>query len=345
MGRAASLRRTRLTIFFAVAGLVSALAAASQRQPETSGRSPRAAQKTKTSRKAGPPRPACGDLVAFQVLLAREGFSPGEIDLHPGQNLARTLSAFQAARNIPATARPDCDTWTALGGDTSGPATVTYTITDDDLNGPFTEAIPRQIETQAALPALGYRSALEELAERFHESPTLLRHMNPGVDIAAGSQIVVPAVVPFDPDAKPLKAPAAMSLAIEVSRSESALRALREDGSTAFFAPVTTGSVHDPLPLGEWQVTSVSWHPVFHYNPLLFWDAKTTDGRATIKPGPNNPVGVVWIGLNKEHYGLHGTPDPARIGHTESHGCVRLTNWDAAAVASLVTKGTLVVFK
>src|SRR5438445_525328 len=150
----------------------------------------------------------------------------------------------------------------------------------------------------------------------------------------------------FDPDAKPA-APAADAgdVAIQVSREESALRVTRADGSPLFFAPVTTGSQHDPLPPGNWTVVGVQWHPPFHYNPNLFWDAKPQDTKATIKPGPNNPVGVVWISLNLEHYGIHGTPEPGHVGHTESHGCVRLTNWDAARVASLVKRGTPVVFK
>jgi lipoprotein-anchoring transpeptidase ErfK/SrfK len=112
-----------------------------------------------------------------------------------------------------------------------------------------------------------------------------------------------------------------------------------------FFAPVSSGSIHDPLPPGHWTIAGVGWHPVFHYNPDLFWDAKPKDEKATIKPGPNNPVGVVWIALNLEHYGIHGTPEPSHIGHTESHGCVRLTNWDAARVAALVKPGTPVVFQ
>ena len=120
---------------------------------------------------------------------------------------------------------------------------------------------------------------------------------------------------------------------------ESALRVTRADGTLVFFAPVTSGSEHDPLPPGDWKVTSVGWHPVFHYNPDLFWDAKPRETKATIKPGPNNPVGVVWIESSLEHYGLHGTPEPSNIGHTESHGCVRLTNWDAARLAALVQAG------
>jgi lipoprotein-anchoring transpeptidase ErfK/SrfK len=155
----------------------------------------------------------------------------------------------------------------------------------------------------------------------------------------------VPGVTPFDPNAKPAAPADAGDVAVQVSREESALRVTRADGSPVFFAPVTTGSQHDPLPPGNWTVVGVQWHPPFHYNPNLFWDAKPQDTKATIKPGPNNPVGVVWISLNLEHYGIHGTPEPGHVGHTESHGCVRLTNWDAARVASLVKRGTPVVFK
>jgi lipoprotein-anchoring transpeptidase ErfK/SrfK len=109
--------------------------------------------------------------------------------------------------------------------------------------------------------------------------------------------------------------------------------------------PVTSGSQHDPLPIGNWRVTVISLHPVFHYNPDLFWNAPEADEKAKIQPGPNNPVGVVWIGISKEHYGIHGTPEPSLVGHAESHGCVRLTNWDAAELAKIVTVGTPVVFK
>jgi lipoprotein-anchoring transpeptidase ErfK/SrfK len=309
------------------------------------GRSGRRTPKRPASKSAHAATLKCGDLTGFQVRLARAGFSPGEIDGQTGPNLSHTLAAYQAAKNISVTSNPDCSTWQALLADSPQPTTVAYTISDADMKGPFTKRIPIEISRQAALPALDYRSPVEALAEKFHVSPTLLLRMNRRVAIAAGSVITVPAVAPFDPNARPLPQPDASPLVLQVSRDDSALRALREDGSIAFFAPVTTGSVHDPLPIGEWHVTSVDWHPVFHYNPNLFWDAKETDGRAAIKPGPNNPVGVVWIGLDKEHYGLHGTPEPGRIGHSESHGCVRLTNWDAARVASLVGKGSVVVFK
>jgi lipoprotein-anchoring transpeptidase ErfK/SrfK len=299
----------------------------------------------RAAKKAVPPPLQCGDYVGFQVLLDRQGFSTGEIDGRPGTNLSRALAAMQSARHITATSQPDCETWHALGGDHAEAPVTTYTITSDDLKGPFEKTIPRELPKQAALPALGYRSPLEMIAERFHASPALLQKMNPGMTVAEGREIRVPAVAPFDPDAKPAKDSAQGDVTIQVSRDESALRATRGDGSLIFWAPVTTGSEHDPLPPGDWKVDGVQWHPVFHYNPKLFWDAKPSDVRADIKAGPNNPVGVVWIDLSKEHYGLHGTPEPGNIGHTESHGCVRLTNWDAARVAALVKPGTPVLFR
>ena len=155
----------------------------------------------------------------------------------------------------------------------------------------------------------------------------------------------MPAVTPFNPDIRPTPDAAAANVTILVSRDDSALRVKGADGTILFFAPVTTGSQHDPLPSGDYKVLGQSWRPTFHYNPDLFWDAKVSDEKATIKPGPNNPVGIVWIALNLEHYGLHGTPEPGRIGHAESHGCVRLTNWDAARVAAFVKPGTPVLFR
>lgn len=301
-------------------------------------------------RQRAAPRPdawtlECGDILAFQVLLDRQGFSSGQIDGKVGPNATRALAAFQQSRGLSATGQPDCETWRALGGDRTGPATASYTVTEDDVRGPFIQKLPRDLMEQAKLPALGYTSVLEMLAERFHVAPALLQAMNRGATLAAGDQIHVPAVQPFDPNAKVAFDPVASDAKVQVSRDESAVRVTRADGALIFFAPVSSGSVRDPLPPGDWKVTSVSWHPPFHYNPDLFWDAKATHSRATIKPGPNNPVGVVWIDLTLEHYGLHGTPEPANIGHTQSHGCVRLTNWDAARLAALVKPGTSVLFR
>jgi lipoprotein-anchoring transpeptidase ErfK/SrfK len=132
---------------------------------------------------------------------------------------------------------------------------------------------------------------------------------------------------------------------VVVSRGESGLTVFDAQNRPIFFAPVTSGSEHDPLPLGKWAVTAIVRNPTFNYNPDLFWDAEPGHAKAKIPPGPNGPVGTVWIDITKPHYGIHGTSEPARVGHVSSHGCVRLTNWDAETVAGLVKKGTVILFE
>jgi lipoprotein-anchoring transpeptidase ErfK/SrfK len=260
-----------------------------------------------------------------QILLDRAHFSVGEIDGYFGTNMQKALAAYLAERKI-----DSAGMWAALNADTA-PALVPYTITAADVAGPFTP-IPKDMQEQASLPRLGYTSALEGIAERVHASPALLKALNPGARFTeAGESILAPNVLTGTPG---------QAANIVVSKSESSVRAYGADGKLLAFYPATAGSTYDPLPIGKWKINGVSRNPKFHYNPKFFWDAKETDSKAVIPPGPNNPVGVVWIDLSVEHNGIHGTPEPSRIGHTFSHGCIRLTNWDAAELADMVKPGT-----
>jgi lipoprotein-anchoring transpeptidase ErfK/SrfK len=268
-----------------------------------------------------------------QILLARAHFSPAEIDGRYGDNLRAALYGFQASRKLPVTGIVDSATWQALNADTAPPL-VNYTVTPDDVKGPFVQ-IPRRLDDQADLDCTCYQSPEEKMGEHFHVNPKLLALINPGKDITKpGEAILVPNVLM---DFHPPKA-----AAVVVSKSNAALTAFDSNGSIIAQYPATMGSEHDPLPIGQWQIAYVQHNPWFNYDPKLFWNADPHDARARIPPGPNNPVGVVWMGLTKPHYGIHGTPAPDKIGHTESHGCIRLTNWDALELSGMVQKGTTV---
>lgn len=273
-----------------------------------------------------------------QVLLDRAGFSPGQIDGNAGMNTKKALSAFQEAHDLPVTGALDAETWDNLLAAGNGPALTEYTVSPEDANGPFVPAIPEDMVEKSKLQSLAYTSVLEMLGERFHTSPEFLKQLNPQARFAAGERIRVPNVRQ--------QAPAAEKGDVRVIVSkENRTLTVERGGDVLFFAPVSAGSEHDPLPIGDWKVKGVAKDPTFHYNPDLFWDADPDHSKAKIPAGPNNPVGRVWIDLDKEHYGIHGTPEPRTIGRTESHGCVRLTNWDAMTLASLVKPGTPVHFR
>jgi len=315
------------------------------------------------------PRP----VMQLQVVLDRLGFSPGVVDGQLGAGTRNALTAFQEARSLPETGELDqatqglLDTWQNI------PATRVVTIPADWGSLAF-QPVPDGAEAQADMAQLGYASLDEKLAERFHTTLEVLRELNPGgrpagaapvasaavaAPFRAGQQIRVPNIGADEiaPGAIQDRAwqqtlaslgvgsTQARAAQIVVDESDTMLRVFDDAGKLAAAFTVSTGSSRDPLPIGEWGINGVAHNPPFAYQPDLFWDVPDNQAERQLPPGPNGPVGVVWIDLTKEHYGIHGTPEPQTIGRAQSHGCVRLTNWDAARLAGMVSGSTRVTFR
>ncbi|SEK07158.1 Lipoprotein-anchoring transpeptidase ErfK/SrfK [Sphingobium sp. AP50] len=294
-----------------------------------------------------------------QVQLDRAGFGPGVIDGRKGRFFNAAVKGYQAAQGLTQSGELDGGTRAALGKD-DAPALMTMVLKDDALAADFTPDIPAKIVDQVALPNLGYRDIVERLAERFHTTPQILLALNPALKAPqAGMELRLPSLIPanrdYDNSLSPqwrdtlatlnISARQPQAAKIVVDKSESLLKVFDAQDRLVAQFPATTGSDHDPLPIGQWVIEAIAFLPTYHYNPDLFWDAAESDGTAVLQPGPNNPVGVVWIDLDKPHYGIHGTPEPTRIGRSQSHGCVRLSNWDAARLAQMTSTSTQVIFQ
>jgi lipoprotein-anchoring transpeptidase ErfK/SrfK len=274
-------------------------------------------------------------VVRAQILLDRARFSPGEIDGVYGDDLGIAVKGYQENHGLKPTGTIDAEMWRLLDSD-AGPLLATYTITQADEKGPFLP-IPADVQDKAKMKWLGFETPEEGLGERFHSAPKLLAELNSGKKLdTAGEQISVPSL---------RRAVVRLALRVVVSKSKRTVIAYGAGDKELAQYPATIGDSHDSLPIGHWTITGVVHYPWYNYDPEHFWNSDPKQAKAVLPPGPNNPAGAAWIGLSKEHYGIHGTPDPGHVRHGESAGCIRITNWDVDSLSRMVRRGTPVVLE
>ena len=275
------------------------------------------------------------DIAALQVLLDRTGASPGVIDGRFGSNVDKALAAYREITGVQLRTTDTIGITEALER-TGGEAFAHYTITPEDAAGPYVASIPEDYSQKAQLERMAYTSVTEALAERFHMDEAYLKKLNPEANFNRPGTIVK--VANFG---KLVATPVASIIA---DKGRKQVRAYDANGKLVAAYPATIGSTDTPSPSGTHVVSRIALDPNYTYNPKINFKQGENDKVLTIPPGPNGPVGSVWIALDKPTYGIHGTPDPSKIGKTESHGCVRLTNWDARELAKLVKPGVTVEF-
>jgi lipoprotein-anchoring transpeptidase ErfK/SrfK len=291
--------------------------------------------------RADVPRTAKGlepGIIKAEVLLDRLHFSPGVIDGTGGDNFRKAVAAFKASQKLERNGQLDQAAWAILTSGSDEPVIVDYIITDADEKGPFTPNIPLKMEDMAKLPNLGYRNPIERLAEKFHMDEKLLKVLNPGKTFTRAGETISVANVAREENK------GARASKVEVDKGSKMVRAIGINGELLATYPASIGSQEKPAPSGSYQIRNVVRNPTYHYNPQFKFKGVKSSRPFTIRAGPNNPVGSVWIDLSLDSYGIHGTPDPSKVSKAYSHGCVRLTNWDVEELAKLVKKGTPVEF-
>ena len=322
----------RLTYLLAVTGSILALAGAAQRPAATPVAQSSAESAIEDSTKTGAVGPGAAGprVVRAQILLDRARFSPGQIDGVYGDDFGVAVKGYRESHGLQPAGIIDAEMWRLLNSD-AGPLLLTYTITQADEKGPFLP-LPAEVQDKAKLKWLGFETPEEELGERFHISPKLLADLNPGMKLdTVGERITVPNV---------RRTAVRLALRLVVSKSKRTVIAYGPGDKELAQYPATIGDSHDPLPIGHWTVVGIVHYPWFKWDPKLLWNVDQKLATAELAPGPNNPVGVAWIGLSKVDYGIHGTPDPGNIGHGVSDGCTRLTNWDVDELSHMVRRGT-----
>ena len=325
------------------------------------GMSVATAQQQRAEKVAARPQPLVIDrnILHVQVILDHLGFGPGVLDGRGGMSLKAALSGFQESRGLPVTGEIDRPTLQALHRYRAWRPTRTLRLSESALQGQYVNPLPKEPEQQAKLPAMAYRAPIEKLAEMFHTTPEVLVALNPQGRLRPGAELVFPNALPtsraYPGDIKLEWRQTLTNLNVDanqprgekivVDESDAVLRVLDGNGKLVGQFQATMGSERDPLPLGTWKVLAISPNPDWKFQPKILKTVSDSKSEQLIPAGPNNPVGVVWIDLSKEHYGIHGTAEPHQIGRAESNGCIRLTNWDAARVALMVKPGVTAVFQ
>ena len=276
-------------------------------------------------------------ILRAEVMLDRLHASPGVIDGRDGENFEHALETYEKVKGLKVGKGLDDQVWAKLLGESGGPVLQTYTLTADDVAGPFYPDLPSDYAQLAKLPSLGYRSPAQKIGAKFHLGETLLAALNPGVDLGKAGGTILATIVTPEPIHGKLKT-------IIVDKATRQVIGYDADGHILVAYPATIGSQALPSPSGTYKVRGTAHNPIYYYDPKNFLQGDNHE-KLKLPPGPNNPVGLVFMALTKPSYGLHGTPDPSKIDKTASHGCVRMTNWDALELSTLVRPGIVVSFK